>query len=127
MRCTSVLFCVLLSCASSPVEYTFLNAPPHRLSPRSWDRVEVFQGSQPPRSFVQIGTIEAPDSLENYSDTDLIRLARGEAGRRGCDALILTSIVSSSSVTTPFVGRSFITTNSTSAHGFHGACIVYRD
>lgn len=111
----------------SPVRYSFLNTPPHRVSPRSGDQVEVFQGSQPPRSYVQIGTIDAPDSLENYTDEDLIRHARWEAGRHGCEALIVTSLVSNSSVTSRIFTHTYVTRDTSSAHGFTCACIVYRD
>lgn len=111
----------------SPVQYSFLNVPPHRVSPRSWDQVEVFHGSLPPRAYVQIGTIDAPDSLENYSDADLITYARAEAGRHGCEALIVTSIVSTSSTTARVLPGLYTTRDTSSAHGITCACIVYRD
>lgn len=123
-----VVAALFVGCAiPSPVQYSFLNTPPHRVSPRSWEQVEVFQGSLPPRSFVQIGTIDAPDSLENYSDADLIRYARAEAARHGCEALIVTSLVSRSAVTERIFTRTYVTRDTSSAHGFTCACIVYRD
>jgi hypothetical protein len=127
MRGLLVLLGLLSGCSSPPVQYAFLNPPPRRLVPRAWHQVEVFSGSQPPRSFVQIGSLDAPDGFDNFTDAELIRMAREEAGRRGCDAVVLTPIASTSSLTTAFGRRSFITTESTSVHGFHGACIVYRD
>ncbi len=78
-----------LGCSSIVVEYSEINTPPHALKPVSPEKVEVFTTSVPANGYVEVGVLNgAHDSIT--SDADLIKAMKIEAGKRGCDALVIT-------------------------------------
>jgi hypothetical protein len=78
------------------VAYLDLHAPPHELSRRSADSVELFTAAAPARAFVEVGMFEGRALLGERATPwidgpNIIRKLRQAAADRGCDGLVVTS------------------------------------
>jgi hypothetical protein len=80
----------LCACGVS-VTYTQMNSPPRPMKPRAGAAVELFMTQRPARPFVEVGMLEARQESTAFSDAfDLLTALRDEAGKRGCEAIIVT-------------------------------------
>jgi hypothetical protein len=124
------------ACAPS-IEYVATNRPAHALAPRPPESVEVYTASVPDRPFQEIGLIEIQQArafATGDSPGEQIWALRVEAGRRGCEAVILTgpndALVGYSSRTAA-VGREGAVVTASSHQetlkGYRATCIIYRD
>ena len=93
------------------VEWFALNPPPHAMTPRAPESVEVLASSGPYRSHVDVGWLET-----SFTDETALHRLRTEAGVRGCDAIFVD-----------------LTAAATGMHGnvdpvrfLRGTCVVYR-
>jgi hypothetical protein len=112
----SALGLALAGCSTS-VRWMPTNTPPHTLAPRPPNQVELFSSGEPKRDFVEVGLIGVSKKLGNQSEFDLLEDLRAEAGRRGCDAVLLNSENKEAS------GNASWVTERT--NGFRAACVVY--
>jgi hypothetical protein len=105
---------LLASCAVT-LGYTASNPPPHALSSRAPESVEIHTATSSDRPFVDIGVYEATiDSIGDDRDKVMKRM-RVAAGRRGCDALLVDAAVAAPTPAGPSVDTLYRAT-----------CIVYR-
>lgn len=93
-RCSSaqrwlwVCFMVCNGCRVADMSYVQLRSPHQPLTSRSAESVEVFIAAKPPRPFTEVGLIEARAGT-GMSRRDVIDACRREAGRVGCDAIVI--------------------------------------
>jgi hypothetical protein len=83
---------MLGGCFPSAVNFAQVNLPPAPMGQHPAGEVAVFSSGPPQRPHVDVGVIEAigGSSLESFES--LAAMARTEAGRRGCDALVLNPV-----------------------------------
>ncbi|MEO6952881.1 MAG: hypothetical protein ABI321_13835 [Polyangia bacterium] len=96
--------------------YTKLNDPPHALTPRRLEDVEVFKVEPPGRENVEIGMLETKrpvfDRDAEISPT-MIERFRKKAGEFGCEFIVLDSMKP-------------VNASATRSDRFRAACVVYR-
>src|SRR6267154_2587450 len=87
---------LMIGCASE-VAYMPLNKPPHALSRRSRDSVELFTAAAPQREYVEVGMLDATSPAAGGSRASpwvdaayLTSKLRKQAGDYGCDGLVVT-------------------------------------
>jgi hypothetical protein len=97
-----------------------LNAPPHPMTPKPKEAVEIFQTTQPTKPFVEVGMISVglETGFSGATDFMMVDQLRGEGAGRGCDGIILTG----SNKRADIVGDSAVERTS----GVTATCIVYR-
>lgn len=105
----------VLACTPT-VDFMKLNRPPHKLTPRPAASVEIFARKSPTRPFVEVYMLEV-DSGDPAAPGDALSDLREQAGKLGCDGLMLTGRTKTVVVGEPAgIGG-----------GFNAVCIVYRD
>lgn len=127
----SLLFAALaasgaLAACGTTTRFAPLNSSPRPLTPRPAEAVEVLTTSLPASPYVEIGIIQGTQESELSLDEmpQILATMRVEAGRRGCDALVLNG----PNNTSP--GFTQLSVSSTARHGailqgFWGTCVVY--
>jgi len=125
MRSSSILlsslaFLSLAACVR--VDYIPLNDPPHAMVPRDPGQVQVFQTEKPTRPYAEVATIEKQSG--STSPETIMEKMREEAGKRGCDGLILTGN-NDATITTGSFNRRGGSINTQELKGYRGMCIVY--
>jgi hypothetical protein len=118
-----VIGMLLVGCGIS-TKSTMLREPPQTAVPRGPEAVEVFSGGRPPRSHVDVALIESEqETAGSDGDTaEIIWSMREEAGKLGCDGIILGGVSSRIDTLTSFFSD---TTHDRKA--LSGTCIVYTD
>jgi hypothetical protein len=112
-----------LCACGAKVTYTSMNSPPRPTQPRAADAVEVFMTQQPARPYVEVGMLEAQQqsTIGGGDALDLLKAMREEAGRQGCDGIIVTGssdkVVGTGSSTGVLVGT---------LKGYRAVCIVFK-
>lgn len=103
--------------------YTPTNPPPHSVSPRDPDTVEVISTGVPARPYVEIGLIDVEES-SSEGMAALVKAMRYMAAKRGCDAVVLVGSGRDTTVVPmAFPGPAIVTEG---GQKLRGACIVYR-
>lgn len=101
---------------------TFLREPPGPITPRPAESVEIYSAGRPTQPHVDLAFIES-EQLSTYTAGDtpeIIADMREQAGRLGCDALVLGStFFRVDDVNTLFSG------DTRDRKGLSGTCIVY--
>src|SRR5690242_16663429 len=105
----------LLGGCAVTLGYTATNPPPHALSPRAPESVEVHTATSSDRPFVDIGVYEATIDTVGDDRDKVMKRMRAAAGRRGCDALLVDAAVAAPTPAGPSVDMLYRAT-----------CIVYR-
>lgn len=109
--------CLLAGCTPLMVEARKLNRPPHKLSPRTAQQVEVFVRKTPEAPYTEVYMLEVyGDALEETSD--VLRELRAKAGQLGCDGVVLSGAEAT------VHGRSHIVVSESTPK--KGVCIVYN-
>ena len=108
----------LLTTAGCTHEFTYtkLNDPPHALTPRRMEDVEVFRGQPPGREDVEIGFIETLKPRVNRDaeiSPTIVDHFRKKAGELGCEFIVLES-------------KQPVNAPPARADRFRAACIVYK-
>ena len=104
-----------------------MNPLPHAVKTKNPDDVTVFVSNSPSKEYVEVGLIEAQQQSA-YSNDDkpaIIRQMREEAGRQGCDGLVVVGANDETRVS----GSSYRGTgrvSSVTLHGYRATCIVYQ-
>jgi hypothetical protein len=112
----------LLGCGTS-IDYVPLNTPPRALAERSPDAVEMFTTAPPKRPYVEVGTIKSLQQAYSSDTTEAIYAKmRAEAGKRGCDGLV---ILGSNNLTV--VSGNSTSVSSRTLEGYRASCIVYTE
>lgn len=86
MRTVLLAMCLATGCMSIAV--TEINHPPHALSRRLPDEVEVFSSGAPTRSHVDVALISVRDTV-HPDMAHFVDVLRDTAGKMGCDAIAL--------------------------------------
>jgi hypothetical protein len=118
MRSIGLFFVLVVGCATAARSSTFVptNASPRPLWSKSPSEVAVVS-TPPARAFVEIGLVESwPSGYWEEGPQGVLDKMRADAGRYGCDALLITGVNQSDP---PDIGRPRM--------GYHGACLVYPD
>jgi hypothetical protein len=124
VKSTSILaLSLLLAGCGTKVEYVKTKAPPHALAERPSSEVEVFMTGIPDKPFVEIGFIETQQSSAYSLDNSeaIFGKLREEAGRQGCDAVILLG--DNDATEMHFAGG---VGGASTLKGYRAACAVYR-
>jgi len=121
-----LLAMLLITACGTTTQFAATNHSPRPLTARPADSVVVFATGLPDRPFVEVGLIQARQSSEFSADEmpEIIAEMRAEAGRRGCDGLVINGASDSSSSSTT-VSHHAVTSSSKTLEGFWGACIVF--
>lgn len=98
-----VVVCLVVAACGGGVPYTAMNAPPHAMTARTPESVEIF-AQAPQHEHVEVGSYATAPTSEDK--TKVMRHLRAEAAEKGCDALVMSG---------------------TSEAGYKATCIVYRD
>lgn len=122
ISCLLPLTIALCACGTN-IEYIELNSPSKPLVQKPGSAVEVFSTAKPPKPYVEIATLESKQqsSLSLDRGQGIIDKMRDEAGRRGCDGLIL---LGSNDETIISANRHSI--SSSTLKGYRATCIVYK-
>ncbi len=125
MRSSFVTLLVLTACGTTS-QFAATNPSPRPLTARPAETVTVFATGLPSQPFVEVGIIQARQSSEFSVDElpEILAEMRVEAGRRGCDGLVINGTRDSSSSTTT-ISHHAMTSSSRTLEGFWGACIVF--
>jgi hypothetical protein len=103
-----------------------LNAPPHMMTARSPESVEIFMTQRPSRPFTEVAMLEAQRASAYSGDGPEAVMAklREAAAQKGCDGIIMNgandATVGSTTVNNG-VGSGYVTT----LKGYRATCIVY--
>jgi hypothetical protein len=122
------LFGLLTGCGTY-IDYMSINAPPKVMSPRPKDQVQVFKSAKPPRPFVEVGVLKV-GMASGFSGADELQIlddARAEAGRRGCDGLMVTDSRKMASGTGYHGTYSSTITVNERVSGITASCVVFTD
>ena len=121
--------CFALAAAACGIDVAYLplNPPPHLMTPRPKEQVELFASKLPDRPFVEVGSIEVQQEDYNHaSPQQLTERMRELAGRRGCEGLILAGANDGTSVSGGVSnGTGFV--SGRTLKGYRATCIVYKD
>jgi hypothetical protein len=107
------------------VEFTPINSPPHLLSPRSPESVEMLSSGSPARPHVDVALLEVEQTHSfNEEGTGLmIRRLREQAAAMGCDAVVLGGVTDHQGAQ-PGSGWDLLDPGSTKRQA---TCVVYDD
>lgn len=127
MRKLIVTTSFLAACGTT-TQWVPTNPSPRPMTPRSASSVEVWTTGVPNKPYTEVGLITARQSsgYSTHGMPDIINALRVEAGRIGCDAVMLKG----KDDTVVGGGSSFRGTGSSSTttlEGFWGACLMYLD
>jgi hypothetical protein len=122
---------VLTACGTS-ITYVPLNSPPHPLTPRSAESVELFTTAPPARPYVEVAAIESRQQSHSVDGTAVIyKKMREEAARRGCDGLVIVGSNDATQVSGSYTespgGYGSGSVSSRTLKGYRATCIVYKD
>jgi len=112
-----------LAACGTTTRFAPLNSSPHPLAPRPAATVQVLTTSLPAQPYVEIGIIQGTQQSELSLDEmpQIIATMRVEAGRRGCDALVLNG----PNNTSPGIGQITASDHPRALQGFWGTCVVF--
>lgn len=115
----TVFVVVAVSGCGTKVQYSETNAPPRPMFPRSVTEVAVFSSGLPDRPYVEVGMLFARKREYSADEMpDILNALRKEAGKRGCDGIVVTG---DNSVV---VGGQYSTGT---LEGIKAACIVWKE
>ncbi len=116
----ALCFVVALGACGTTSGFMPTNPPPHPLTAKSPDQVEIFTASKPARDFVEIGILQSATASAAFGggDFEMLRRLRTEAATHGCDGVIVTD--------SSKVAMANGDTASERTGSFRAACIVYR-
>jgi hypothetical protein len=105
------------------VTYKPTNSAPRAKQPRSGDAVQVLMSERPARPYLEVGVLEARQrsTFDGGDALELLKALREEAGRRGCEAIIVAG-PSNKTVGAGSAGGVVVGT----LKGYRAACIVFR-
>lgn len=114
---------VALAACGTTTRFAPLNSSPHPLTPRPASMVQVLTTSLPAQPYIELGIIQGTQAseLSLHEMPQIVATMRKEAGRRGCDALVLNG----PNNTSPGVGQITTTDHPRSLQGFWGTCVVF--
>ncbi len=121
--------CILVSSMSAcgtKVSFTPTNIPPHPMTARPIQSVQVFTTAVPNQPYVEVGVIEArqASAYSSGGQTKILNAMRTQAAQYGCDGLVINGTANSvegSGSTSNGSGSSSVRT----LKGFRGTCIVF--
>ena len=105
----------LIACTPA-FTYTKLNDPPHAMSPRRVEDVQVFEGQPGGTGYVEVGFIEAhKETFGGSGETSprRVQLFREKAAELGCELIV-------------FHSRQPVNAGVASSNKDRVACVVYR-
>ena len=125
---TVKLLCVGVAAAFSVagcgtwVDATPLNAPPHALSPRAPESVEIYASGAPSRPHVDVALLRADQVNRSNADmATMMRKLRVQAAKMGCDAIVVSGATEQAGAPT---GSSFALLDP-GTHSLLATCLAY--
>ena len=112
--------CGLLAACGPKVSVTPLNPSPHPFTPRDPMAVEIYTTGLPQRPYVEVAALSA----KGGSAEDHVPAMREEAGKRGCDALVFTTMPRDAT-STGYNWKSGGVTSTSSNSGSTATCVVW--
>lgn len=114
---------VALAACGTTTRFAPLNSSPHPLTPRPASMVQVLTTSLPAQPYIELGIIQGTQAseLSLHEMPQIVATMRKEAGRRGCDALVLNG----PNNTSPGIGQITASDHPRSLQGFWGTCVVF--
>lgn len=121
---TIVTAAAALSACGTTSYYTQTNPAPKRMVAKPASAVHVYTTGKPKIAYTEVGIIQSRQSSEFSVDEmpQIIAEMRKEAGRRGCDGIIINGTSNKTVGGGTHHGSSVNT-----LEGYWGACIVYGD
>jgi hypothetical protein len=122
-RRSSMLLFLACGCGGTYVQYAPLGASDAARPARAAESVQVYSTARPDRAYADVGLLDVRQrgAWGTRDVPGLIAAVREEAGRRGCDALIVQG---------PHDTVNSITLETADVYthkGYSGACIVYTE
>lgn len=126
LRSSFLASMLLVTACGTTTQFAATNTAPRALTPRPADSVTVFATGLPNQPFVEVGIIQAQQSSEFSLDDmpEVLAEMRTEAGRRGCDGLVING-TRDSQTSSVSVSKDSASSHSYTLEGFWGACIVF--
>lgn len=120
-----VVIAALVACGSTSA-FMPLNPPPHPVKPRPPEEVQMFTASAPTRPYVEVGLITAgiASSYSGDGDFEILGVLRQEAGKRGCEGVIVTGENKLATGTANEITGVTVTERTS---GYRAVCIVFSD
>jgi hypothetical protein len=120
----ALLALVLAAACGTTTRFTPTNPSPHAMQPKPAEAVHVYTSGPPQIAYVEVGIIQSRQSSEfsTHEMPEVIQKMRTEAGRIGCDGVIINGPNNET--------RNSLWLEDNDVHtleGFWGACIVYGD
>ena len=120
----ALLAAVAVSACGTTTHYKPTNPSPRPMHAKPANQVHVYTTGKPKIAYAEVGIIQSRQSSRLSLDDmpEIIQEMRKEAGKRGCDAVIINGANNTT------VGHHDAYGGSTGTlEGFWGACIVYGD
>lgn len=121
-----LLAALLLAAACGPkITMVKTNPPPHALTPKPADAVEIFTTKLPGRPYAEVAVFSASKGKAE----DHIDALRARAGEYGCDGLVFTVMPSQHTTTASSgqIGEPSTTTTATSVGSSSATCVAWID
>jgi hypothetical protein len=128
---TGLLALSLAACGTT-TRFTATNPSPHPLVPKPAAAVHVYTTGAPEVPYVEVGILQSrqSSSASLHEMPEIISSMRAEAGKIGCDGVIINGTADKhESSTSVHSDRKSTTVSSSEStlEGFWGACIVYLE
>ncbi|MCA9676003.1 MAG: hypothetical protein H6709_21305 [Kofleriaceae bacterium] len=122
----------LLGACGTTTRFVATNPSPHPLVAKPASAVHVYTTGVPEVPYVEVGILQSrqSSSLSTHDMPEIIASMRAEAGKLGCDGVIINGAADKTEGSSSVVDDGNSTTYSSSQQtleGFWGACIVYLD
>lgn len=119
---------LLLAACGTTTRFVATNPSPHPLTPKPAAAVHVYTTGTPEVSYVEIGILQSRQSsgVSTHDMPEIIATMRAEAGKIGCDGVIINGVADKAEGSTTITDDSY-SSSQTTLEGFWGACIVYVD
>lgn len=119
---------LILAACGTTTRFVATNPSPHPLTPKPAAQVHVYTTGAPAVAYVEVGILQSRQSsdLSTHEMPQIIATMRAEAGKIGCDGVIINGAADKAESSTTVTESSYSSSQST-LEGFWGACIVYVD
>jgi len=119
---------LLLAACGTTTRFVATNPSPHPLVPKPAAAVHVYTTGGPAVAYVEVGILQSRQAsdMSTHEMPQIIATMRAEAGKIGCDGVIINGAADKAESSTTVTEESYSSSNTT-LEGFWGACIVYLD
>lgn len=83
------------------------NAPPRKMRARSFESVEIYTSTKPPRAYVEVGLVDVR-SIGKDALSDAVHALRTKAASIGCDGIVIAGMATGKYNATSYTGACFL-------------------